>query len=115
MSILPVFLARFQTEQVVNVADLDYMNDSGVNGHEIDFVASAKDLKTGEIAVPPQAMARTSAPLTTGYQTPATAGGMHTAALGAHNNDFPFPACKRLHPNITTNSIADPTCLFASP
>lgn len=97
MSTLPVFPVRFQTEQVVNVADLDYMNDSGVDGHESGLVTSVQDVKTGEIAVPPQAMARASAPLPTGYQTPATAGGMHTAALGAHNNDFPFPACKRFH------------------
>lgn len=91
-----------QTEQVVNVADLDYMNASGANGHHVDYVTSANDLKTGEIAVPPQAVARTSGHLPTGYQTPATAGGMHTAILGGHSSDFPFPACKRFSADISS-------------
>lgn len=82
-----------QREQVVNVADLDYMKAS-------DYVSTANDLKPGEIALTPQAAAaRMSsalpAALPSAYQTPATAGGMHTAALGGHN-DFPFPACKYL-------------------
>ncbi|KAJ9126810.1 hypothetical protein QFC24_001843 [Naganishia onofrii] len=59
-------------EQVVNVADLDYMKAS-------DYVSTANDLKPGEMAVTPQTVAaRMSsalpAALPSAYQTPATAG-----------------------------------------
>ncbi|KAJ9106258.1 hypothetical protein QFC21_001403 [Naganishia friedmannii] len=112
-------LVNQKPEQVVNVADLDYMKAS-------DYVSTANDLKPGEIALTPQAVAaRMSsalpAALPSAYQTPATAGGMHTAALG-HVNDFPFPAFKPLSesgtpkiPSYTGSSGPDSTSMSRQP
>jgi hypothetical protein len=69
------------------------MKTPGDSAPQVDYISSANDLKVGEVALPPHlAMARTS--ISNDYQTPPTAGGMHTAALGGHSSAFPFPACK---------------------
>ncbi|KAI5454985.1 hypothetical protein NCC49_002260 [Naganishia albida] len=86
-------------EQVVNIADLDYMKTPG-DTPQVDYLSSAKDLSVGEVALPPHlAMARTS--ISNDYQTPPTAGGMHTGALAGHSSAFPFPAFKPLSETAT--------------
>lgn len=82
------------------------MKTPGDSAPQVDYISSASDLKVGEVALPPHlAMARTS--ISNDYQTPPTAGGMHTAALGGHSSAFPFPACKLAYSISVLRAKAD--------